>query len=170
MTEFTTVYADRASEIGLESIQRDEVGLSTRSYIMLFGNLLKNGSRRSAARGVLKIQRKEGGPVIYRRYRGLSKLHNDEVLLDNLSIAEMHPKGESFSESVNLSIRAAGCFGRTTMYWHHPEDAPRVAYRIGVIAIAITVFGVIVSVLTWSFPWKSNGLDGKARIEQSRVK
>lgn len=134
-------------------IKEDEIGLVSLAYKELFGIGFGKGAKSQPhKRGIVKVKNHEesGLRVVYLLFRGANYLGTDKTR------ALVHPRtlsrlGVNRNGNTKVTISAANpLIGRFNHYWQHPDNATRVAFKIGAAGIFFGIISLFDLLLKWA--------------------
>lgn len=144
--------AELDQKIKDSGVGEDEIALNNMEYKTLFGAGLKESGARPPSRGVVRISMKTSGEShrVYRKYRGAIGIKGNEAVVSWTTLNEILCKTNRPEDGLGLAITVeplVSWHGRALFYWHHPDDAARVSFKLGMI-------GIVLGLLSLMFDWK----------------
>jgi hypothetical protein len=124
------------SDFGSITFFDDKVALNQQSYRKIFDKPFKEQQYKPWKKGIVKIVKKNGLDkiVVYRLFFG-ANIKANEIGMNKFNIQALCViDGDSYTISKGSRL----CF-----YWNHPENTVRSAYKLGLIALGLSIVSAL---------------------------
>jgi hypothetical protein len=139
-------------ETGKRVVQEFEIGLHGGAYKKLFGKGFERGHKSQPhKRGIVNVSVEQDGKqrAVYLLFRGANALSitTTEALIHPRTLSRL---GIDATEQAHVTVSAAKpVVGRFLHYWQHPDNATRVAFKVGCVGVFLSLLTLVDLFMKW---------------------
>lgn len=118
------------------------VFLQPKDFELVFGH--KDGDKKHNL-PIVKVKNPHNGKYVYRAFRTSQEIKgfNDYAAISYTAIREITDDRQELQSLNIVDISKGSRFG---FYWNHPYHATRIAIRLGIVSVVLTIVSMIASI------------------------